>query len=288
MQEHFLSSWSQEHPEPLAEALREQGATSAEIEDVMPALLRLSEWQVPQPSAADTQRLLVRLVAALPASTSARQAIRAHQDRRRYGLSWLLITARTQVSLFGPAFWLVSLLVTLLGVGIVLSHGLPDQAFFLRASGPFLAYLGTSVAFRSAGVHTLECELVCLPSPLQLAVARLVIVLGYDVGLGCILSLALWAGGAGHVLALTCSWLMPLLLVAGLALLLSLRLPVSASAALAYGSWLLLLALDATFSPQIFPLTLQTEALLGSLGLLLLAIALLRLPARLDGLLPHA
>src|SRR5207244_13163963 len=135
---------------------------------------------------------------------------------------WLLATARAQVSLFGLAFWLVSALVTLLGAAVVLSNVLPNQEVVLRASGPLLAYLGTIAAFRGRGARVLELELVCLPSLLQLAVARLVIVLGYDVALGLALSLVFWAGGTGQVLELTLSWLMPLLLVAGLALLLSL------------------------------------------------------------------
>ncbi len=132
---------------------------------------------------------------------------------------------------------------------------LPNEELLLRASGPFLAYLGTIIAFRGAAVRALECELVCLPSPVQLALARLVIVLGYDVGLGLALSLALWAGGASQVLALTLSWLMPLLLVAGLALLLSLRLSIQAAASVAYGSWLAVLAIDTTSTLQALPLT---------------------------------
>ena len=99
----------------------------------------------------------------------------------------------------------------------------------------------------------LELELVCPPSPLQLVMARLVIVLGYDVGLGLALGLVLWAGGAEHVLALTLSWLMPLLLVVGLALLLSLRLPVQAAASLAYGSWLAILAMAMVVLSQLKP-----------------------------------
>jgi len=72
----------------------------------------------------------------------------------------------------------VSALVTLLGAVVVLSNVLPDRELALRASGPLLAYLGTVVAFRGSDRRTLELELVCLPSPLQLALARLVIVLG--------------------------------------------------------------------------------------------------------------
>jgi hypothetical protein len=269
----------------LETALREQGETTDDILELLPILQRLSEWEAPQPEPADTRRLLARLTSALPAHSPVRQAIREHQQRTR--VTGLLATARAQVSLFGLAFWLVSALVTLLGAAVVLSNVLPNQEVVLRASGPLLAYLGTIVAFRGRGVRTLELELVCLPSPLQLAIARLVIVLGYDVGLGLALSLALWAGGAGQVLALTLAWLMPLLLVAGLALLLSLRLSVQVAASLAYGSWLAVLAIATTSNLQTFLLAPELSVLPGCIGLALLVIALLRLPTSMHRLLPH-
>jgi hypothetical protein len=214
-----------------------------------------------------------------------RQAIREHQQRTR--VTGLLATARAQVSLFGLAFWLVSALVTLLGAAVVLSNVLSNPEVVLRASGPLLAYLGTIVAFRGRGARVLELELACLPSPLQLAMARLVIVLGYDVGLGLALSLALWVGGAGQVLALTLSWLMPLLLVAGLALLLSLRLSIQAAASLAYGSWLAVLAISTTSNLQALLLAPELSVLPGCIGLALLVIALLRIHSNMHRLLPR-
>jgi hypothetical protein len=297
------SSWPPERPEQLTELLREQGASPEESADLLPALRRLSEWQAPQPEPADTRRLLARLMPELPAYSPVRQVVRSY---RQHCIAFLLATARAQVSLFGLGFWLVSALITLVGAGagvvlsnvvldqallgprVVLSNPVPVQALVLRISGPLLAYLGTIVAFRGRGARVLELELVCLPSPLQLALARLVIVLGYDVGLGLSLSLLLWAGGSGQVLALTLSWFMPLLLVSGLALLLSLRLSVQAAASLAYGSWLAFLAIS-TISPlQTLLLTPALLVLPGCIGLALLAIALLRLHADMHRMLPNA
>jgi hypothetical protein len=280
---HSQSPWPFERPEQLTDLLREQGATPEECADLLPAARRLSEWQAPQPSPADTRHLLARLVPELPALSPVRQAIREHQQRT--SVAFLLATARAQVSLFGLGFWLVSALVTLVGAVVVLSKVLPDQELVLRLSGPLLAYLGTIVAFRGRGARVLELELVCLPSPLQLAIARLVIVLGYDVGLCLALALVLWVGGTGDVLALTLSWLMPLLLVAGLALLLSLRLSVQAAASLAYVSWLVLGIVSPLqallFAPELLVLP-------GCIGLVLLAIALLRLHTGMHRLLPYA
>jgi hypothetical protein len=281
---HSQSPWPLERPEQLTDLLREQGATPEECAELLPALLRLSEWQAPQPEPADTRRLLTRLTPELPAFSPVRQAIREH---RRHRISLLLATARAQVSLFGLGFWLVSALVTLVGAVVVLSNVLPDQELVLRASGPLLAYLGTIVAFRGREARVLELELACLPSPLQLALARLVIVLGYDVGLSLALSLVLWAGGSGDVLALAFSWFMPLLLVAGLALLLSLRLSVQAAASLAYGSWLAVLAISTISTLQVLLLAPALLVLPGCIGLALLALALLRMHTNMHRLLPH-
>jgi hypothetical protein len=173
-------------------------------------------------------------------------------------------------------------------VVVVLSKVLPDQGLVLRASGPLLAYLGTIVAFRGKGARTLELELVCLPSPLELTLARLVIVLGYDVGLSLVLSLGLWAGGTEQVLALTLTFLMPLLLVAGIALLLTLRFSVTASAGIAYGFWLVILAITTVSHLQVLLLTPAFLVLLGSIGLIGLAMALLRLSPSLHRLLPYS
>lgn len=279
------SRWPFERAEQLFEALHEQGLSPAESAEVFPAVQQLSAWQAPQPEPGDTRRLLARLLSELPETSPVRRAIREH---RRHRIAALLTTARAQVSLFGPGFWLVSALVTLLGAVIILTKILPDQELVLRACGPLLAYLGTVVAFRGSGHKTLELELVCLPSPFQLALARMVIVLGYDIALSLALSLALWAGGAEQVMALTLSWLMPLLLVAGLALLLSLRFSMQVAAPLAYAGWLIVLPLASASHLHISRLALPLDVLPGLLGLALLTAALLRLRANVQRLLPHA
>jgi hypothetical protein len=269
----------------LREALRELDATPAEIAAWTPLVRRLAEWPEGHITQASQGYLLSVLEQAMPPHSAVRQAIREHRQHR---VARLLATARAQVSLFGLGFWLVSALVTLLGAAVVLGRVIPDQELALRVSGPLLAYLGTIVAFRGKGARVLELELVCLPSPLQLAIARLVMVLGYDVGLSLALSLLLWASGSGQVLALTLAWFMPLLLVAGLALLLSLRLSVQIATSLAYGSWLAFLAISAISPLRVLFLVPGLSVLPGCIGLALLALALLRMPAAMHRLLPHS
>ncbi len=166
-----------------------------------------------------------------------------------------------------------------------------NSVFFLQALGPLLAFLGISSAFRGAGLRTLESELACPPSPLQLVVARLVVVLGYDVGLGLCLAAGLWRLGDASFWAVTLHWLMPLLLVAGLALLLSLRVSSGLAAGLAYAGWLGALALAATVAQTdtriSYSVPLTLEIALGAAGCLLLAVAVARFPAALPRLLPN-
>lgn len=285
-------SWPLDNPDHLADALHEQEATPHDSEALAPALLRLNEWQAPRPTAADTQRLLARLLPFLPGASPVRQALRERQRSQRGRLAALLEIARAQVSIFHPTFWVLSAAVMLVGAAAMLSNASLDQSLLLRAIGPFLAYLGTTTAFRGGGLRVLEFELACPPSPIQLALARLVIVLGYDVGLGLLVSLMLWAQDKTSFLTLTLHWLMPLLLVVGLALMLSLRLTVQTAAAISYGGWLALLALDATdglvLQAPLIPLSAGTEAVIGLLGLALLAIALLRIHAAMPRLLPRS
>jgi len=276
----------------LRERLRELDATPAEMAAWTPLVRQLAEWPERHITQASQRHLLSVLEQAMPLHSAVRQAIREQKPRR---VTALLATARAQVSLFGLGFWLVSALITLVGAVVVLriiTMG-PDQAWVLpalvlRISGPLLSYLGTIVAFRGRGTRVLELELVCLSSPLQLALARLVIVLGYDVGLGLALSLLLWAGGSGQVLALTLSWLMPLLLVAGLALLLSLRLSIRTAASLAYGSWLAFVGISTIPTFQTLLLTPALLVLPGGIGLAGLTIALLRMHAGMHRLLPQS
>jgi hypothetical protein len=288
------SHWPFEGGEHLDDALREQEATPAEIAEWAPVMGRLAAWPDRHITPTDSQRLLAALAPVVPAATPAaspvRQALRQRFDHPQSRIAWLLDMACTQVSLFGQAFWLVSALVTLVGAMAVLGNSnasLSTQELMLRASGPFLAFLGTVIAFRGTQERVLECELVCPPAPLQLAMARLVIVLGYDLGLGLALCLALWAGGSAQVLALVLSWFTPLLLVAGLALLLSLRLSIQVAAALAYGSWLAVLAFTTNWGLQVLSLTPLSDAAIGCLGLAMLAVALLCLQADLPHLLPR-
>jgi len=281
--------------ERLADALREQDATPAEVAAWLPLVERLAERPARDLAPAATARLVAALAPLLPAPSPVRRALRARAARPRANLSWLvelIETARTQVSVLRPSFWLVSAAVILLGLYVELGQLADVSTFALQALGPLLAFFGIGSAFRGAGLRTLEYELACPPSALQLLVARLVVVLGYDVGLGLCLSLALWLHGDASFLAVTLHWLMPLLLVAGLALALSLRLPSGMAAGVAYAAWLAILAVGYAATRvsmwTTFAMPIGAELALGAAGVALLVAALMRFPGSVAHLLPGA
>jgi hypothetical protein len=275
----------------LAELLREQGAPDTEIAQWALVARQLADWPERHISGADTQRLLAALIPLASARSPVRQALQPSDQPRSAGLLLdLLAIARAQVRVLRPSFWLASAAVTLLGMYIEIVDQAGVSVFTLQALGPLLAFLAILSAFRGTGLRTIEYELACAPGALQLLVARMVVTLGYDVGLGLCLSALLWLHGGASFFAVTAHWLMPLLLVAGLALALSLRLPSATAAGLAYAGWLSALIITNLAMRTDFQggaaISYAAELALGATGVALLALAAARFPAAVARLLP--
>lgn len=274
--------------------LVEQGATAEEIVEWLPTLTGLDAWPDRRISPDDRRRLLAALEPLLPTSSPVREALAAQAARQPSSLLWLFAlvrTVRAQVSLLHPSFWLASAAITLLGIYLELSRLEGDSIIFLQALGPLLAYLSIGTAFRGVGLRTLEFELACPPSPVQLVFARLLVVLGYDVCLGLCVGAGLWHFAEASFIAVTLQWLMPLFFVAGVALILSLRLSSGMAAALAYAGWLIGLGLLTVWTQLtarlMFFLPLGVEVALGIAGLLLLAAGAGCFPAATDHYMPR-
>ncbi|HUZ01556.1 MAG TPA: hypothetical protein VMU89_14505 [Thermomicrobiaceae bacterium] len=219
-------------PEGLAAALREQDLAEGEIRELAPVLARLAAWEAPIPAPADTAQLVSRLAPLLPAPSPIRAVARARPrgvgPRLRAEFGRVVL----QATLFRPWFWLSSAAIVALGLGLLSATGV-NRPLLLELLGPALSYLAVAAAGRAAPVGTLELELACPVSATQLTLTRLLIVLSYDVALGLLLSLA----PGGGMLSLTLHWLAPLLLVSGVALLLSGRLGVHLAVGVATFGW---------------------------------------------------
>ncbi len=189
-----------------------------------------------------------------------------------------------------PAFWLTSAIIVFIGCLLALSEASLSRAVTLQIIGPLLCYLGAAGVFRGIGLNVLEFELACPPSPRQLTIARLIIVLGYNTVLGLIASLILSFHDNEGIMALTLHWTAPLLLVFGLTLLLSLRISIHYAAMLSYTGWLALLILAMIshngIQSSISTFSTMTELGFGMAGLVMIGTLIIFLPKAISGLLP--
>jgi hypothetical protein len=275
----------------LAEILREQGIAEDQIQDLSRELLILKEWQAPVPTAEMTHELVHRLEPYLPTLPPVRQSIKDRSSGLAAELVRLIRLVGSQISLFQPSFWLASAVIVFIGALLILFGPGLNPTFLLQVIGPLLSYLGTASAFRGNGLRMLEFELACPPTPRQLTLARLTIILGYDITLGLLLSGVMGAFTGSSLSLLTLHWLAPLLLGTGLTLLLSLRMPANRAAAISYTGWLavLVFAVIAQNGVQtaisVFPQL--SEWLFGLAGLIMIVFGVIYFPKAITNLLPR-
>lgn len=254
---------SSEERHGWAEALREAGLGETEARETEQVLGRLAAWRAPAPTGADTAALVSRLQAVVAAPPPRKAPIQSE-------LTIMLAAARAQLMVLPLTLWLGSAVVMVIGVALV-GLGLdPSRSLVLYLVGPTLAYLGVRSGFRGSALGTTEVELSCPATPRQLVIARLVVVLGYQVAAGIVLSLPIWLWNQTAVFAVTADWLAPLLLAFGAALVLSLRFSVSAAAAVVYTAWMLVVLLRLRLGGPGVSFGVDLDAALGAAGLLML------------------
>lgn len=257
------------------EGLKDAGLEPDEISWAEAALSLLASVSVPRPTPAETVSLLGTLEGEFARQRTPRVRI-AQQLIADLGI------ARAQLQIFPFGFWIASAVVMLVGVGLIALGLDPSRSLILYLVGPLLAYIGMHGAFSSASARVAELELATPISRRQLALARLVLMLGYQVAVGVGLSAVLWLFEGGALLALTSTWLMPLLLASGLTLILSVRMPVYRAAAIVYAVWMLVVLAGWRLHGADVSVGLPIEAAMGAAGLILMATALILLtPANL-------
>lgn len=289
---HSERRWPLDQAQHLRDALRETGLPDSEFEELMDTFADLAAWRAPAPTDAETRDLIARLRPYVPELSAVRRALRSRRPSIWFELHQLVWLVRSQISVLQPSFWLVTALVTLLGALALLAGLDLSQGVVLQLVGPILSYLGTVSAFRGSQLHVLEFELACPPSPRQLALARLSIVLTYDVALGAVLTAVSSSQSGAAMAVLTLHWLAPLLLGVGLTLVLSLRLRIDQAAAIAYVAWLAvpageMIGQDGVTAP-FAAVSPTAEAVLSSVGIVLVAGAVLALPKALPRALPRS
>jgi hypothetical protein len=191
----------------------------------------------------------------------------------------LLAAIRSQIPVVGLPFWLGCAAVIVLGV-LAGSLWLDPVVSPLLLTAPPLAALGVGYAFRAIDTGMAELERACPAHPVELALARLLLVVGFDLVLA--LLLLPWNAGtplvSGGDVGLILDWLAPLLLSSGVSLLCTQRYGVLAGTSAGLGLWGVYLGLHLLVDQGVLALSvlqgLVVWFLLLAIGLVCLALAL--------------
>jgi len=200
----------------LLAKLRQDIGSPQEAEQLLPVVRRLNAWQPAAPTRADTARLVASLQSALPARSA------QYTMRSLHFIGHLL---RVQLGVVHHEIWWASALVMALGVLVTLTSGSPvpsDATLPFALLAPIVAAVGIAFLYGPAASPAIEIELAAPVSMRMILLARLVLVFGFDLGLGLVGSAALsllhreiafWP--------LVSTWLAPMTFLSMLALLLT-------------------------------------------------------------------
>ena len=169
----------------------------------------------------------------------------ARRSRRvlplRHRSTWLVQLVTSQVPLVRREIWPASTVVMAIGAAVSLimagrAGSVPGTALALLA--PLAAALGIAMIYGEDNDPALELALASPTSPRLIVLARLVLVLAWDLGLAVAASLALAVvNGPAVFVPLVSLWLGPMLLLGCLALFLSLYIHSSLAIAAASVLW---------------------------------------------------
>ena len=200
------------------EALLRQDLNAAPAPAVQRALRALRTAPAPDPGPAHLSTVLAAVHAAQDQAAAA-DLLPGNGPRAGTSAS-LLAALRSQLPVVGLPFWLACALVIALGVFIG-NLWLQPLVSPLLLTAPPLAALGVGYAFRALDAGMAELERACPIRPVELALSRLLLVVGFDLALA--LLLMPWNTGAplvsGGDIGLILDWLAPLLLCSGVSLL---------------------------------------------------------------------
>jgi hypothetical protein len=161
--------------------------------------------------------------------------------------------------------WPASALVLALGAALA-GLGDSDARTILGIVAPLVAAVGVTVACTPDTDPRLEIALASPVSPRTVLLARLALVVGYDLLLALAASGGLALAGAEPLMTLIASWLVPMLFLSTAALLGTLVIDAGTAATLAFAAWA---------AHWTIPLPLH-PALMLALAALALALSLVR------------
>ncbi|GAP06350.1 hypothetical protein ATHL_01204 [Anaerolinea thermolimosa] len=174
----------------------------------------LESYTLPEPDSEQRARLLEMLKHHLSRSV----------DLPKRNWSWWYRLMQSQWSMFETSFWVAGLFVLLLGLLMTLLEGNELLPLLLLVLSPLMAVGSVVYLFRPETRTLHELELLTATHPVELLIARLTMVLGWNMLIAFILMLIIHLESTQIVLwRLALAWLGPLLTLSGLALYITLR-----------------------------------------------------------------
>ncbi|MCP5100906.1 MAG: hypothetical protein GY943_35590 [Chloroflexi bacterium] len=188
--------------------------SAEEVNELLPTLMALNEWDAPKATEQETEQLLVRLRPLLPPQPEPRLE---QLQTRLHWMAWLL---RAQLRVVRNEIWLGSAFVMSLGVVVTLAADRAALPFVLIA--PMVAAVGITFLYGPENNPALEIELATAVSPRLILLARMALLFGIDLILGIGGSIILSLIHPDILLgSLIMTWLAPMAFLSALAFFLS-------------------------------------------------------------------
>jgi hypothetical protein len=185
-----------------------------EADTLLPVARRLDSWAAPQPSPADTARLIESLQPALQQTS--------HSPRT---MTWMFVFLRVQFRLIREEIWLASTLILVIGLFVTLAttniQSTSETLPFVFIA-PIITAIGVAFLYGPEVDPALEIELATPMFQRVVLLARLALVFGFNLVMSLIASVILVAFSTNLSLAaLITSWLAPMAFLSALAFMLS-------------------------------------------------------------------
>lgn len=238
---------------------------------------QLDSYPIEYPTPQMTLQLIETLKPVLTENT-ARQALQPRFKEQMMELAAhgnffaLLKLVRPQISLLGAWFIVFTTVVMLAGIYFSCQVG-ADSLRFLANASPILGILTLLYEYRAKRYGVSEMEAACPYSPGQLASARMMIVLCYDIVLCLIASAAVVAWQQVVLWNLILNWLSPLVFILGISLAISFPMGIWGGCLSGMTVWIMQASLTDGYS--IFRLLLPQQPVMANLCGLAAGIGLL-------------
>ncbi len=241
-----------------------------EPDDLMQTLEALDDYTVPTPSEKDTDRLLAALSPVLKEQFIHNTDL---EKREHFFILPQLRLAISQTRLLSFPFIALSILVSLCGIAAAnMLNG--NTVRFLANAAPLLGILTIMYQFRSNYNHMDELEAACPYTRSQLAAAKLLVVLGYDILL-CLILTPFVNMGNYMLWQIIIHWLAPLILTLGIALFCSMQFGIWGGCLISTAVWAANLAISKNGKNIFSVLSPTAPAIYLDLISIMLGIALL-------------